>query len=384
MTKTHRARPPLADKCRSRGANSVQRMGASRGLAHHRWHPPWAVALFVLLYVPVSHTAWSFDRDKSDVVVLRNGNNINGDIVYLRFGILQVSTNDMGTLNIEWPSVRSISSKFSFAVETTEGVKLYGLIDTSSDGKEVIIREGETATKISLANVERIDQYSPSFLKRINGNLAVGFSYSKSSAISVGSVNFDSNYRSTSNDVSLAFSSNSTKDTDGSTTSRNLISTTVLFLRQSRNFWGLVGSAERDQELGIDARLVGGAVLGRRLVQASWTELTGTIGVVAAQEWIAGSSAADTSTEGVIGASWRVFKFSAPETTLQFDLQVYPSISDTGRYRATGDFSLTHKLIGDLTVGVTGYLSYDNKPPVATAETSDYGVTFNLGYSFGR
>ena len=52
--------------------------------------------------------------------------------------------------------------------------------------------------------------------------------------------------------------------------------------------------------------------------------------MAAAQEWVAGSSAADTSTEGVIGASWRVFKFSAPETSLQFDLQVYPSISDTG------------------------------------------------------
>jgi putative salt-induced outer membrane protein YdiY len=79
-----------------------------------------------------------------------------------------------------------------------------------------------------------------------------------------------------------------------------------------------------------------------------------------------------------------VFKFSAPETKLQFDLQVYPGISDTGRYRATGDFSLTHKLTGDFTLGVTAYLSYDNRPPVATAETSDYGITFNLGYSFGR
>jgi hypothetical protein len=366
------------------GANSVRRMSSSGGLARFRRHPLWAVALFVFLNALVSHTAWSFDRDKSDVVVLRNGNNINGDIVYLRFGILQVKTNDMGTLSIEWPSVRSISSKFSFAVETREGVKVYGPIETSSDGKEVLIREGEAATKIRLEDVDRIDQYSPSFWRRINGSLAVGFSYTKSSAISVSNVNFDSNYRSTSNEVSLAFSSNSTKDTDGATTSRNLLSTTVLFLRQSRNFWGLVGSAERDQELGIDARLVGGAVLGRRLVQTPWTELTGTVGVVAAQEWIAGSSAADTSSEGLIGASWRVFKFSAPETKLQFDLQVYPGISDAGRYRATGDFSLTHELTGDFTVGVTGYLSYDNRPPEPSAHTSDFGITFNLGYSFGR
>jgi hypothetical protein len=366
------------------GANSFRRISSSVGLARVRRHPRWVLALFVLLNVLINHTACSFDRDKSDVVILRNGNNINGDIIYLRFGILQVKTSDMGTLSIEWPSVRSISSKFSFAVETREGVKFYGPIETSSDGKEVLVREGEAATKIRLEDVERIDQYSPNFWRRINGSLAVGFSYSKSSAISVSNVNFDSNYRSTSKEVSLAFSSNSTKDTDGTTTNRDLLSTTVLFLRQSRNFWGLVGSAERDQELGIDARLVAGAVLGRRLIQSTWTEFTGTIGVVGAREWVAGSSAADTSTEGVIGADWRVFKFSAPETKLQFGLQVYPGISDAGRYRATGDFSLTHELTGDLTVGVTGYLSYDNRPPVETAHTSDFGITFNLGYSFGR
>jgi Protein of unknown function, DUF481 len=366
------------------GANSFPRVSSGNGLARILRHPRCALVLFGLLNVLISHTAWSFDRDKSDVVVLRNGNNINGDIIYLRFGILQVKTNDMGTLSIEWPSVRSISSKFAFAVETREGVKFYGPIETSSDGKEVMIREGETSTKIRLEEVERIDQYSPNFWRRINGNLAVGFSYSKSSAISVSNVNFDSNYRSTSNEVSLAFSSNSTKDTDGVTTNRDLLSTTVLFLRQSRNFWGLVASAERDQELGIDARLVGGAVLGRRLAQTPHTELTGTVGLVGAQEWIAGSSAAKTSSEGVIGGVWRVFKFTDPEISLHLDLAVYPGISDSGRYRATGNFSLTYKVTGDFTVGLNGYLSYDNRPPEPTAQTSDYGLTFNLGYSFGQ
>ena len=80
-------------------------------------------------------------------------------------------TNDKGTPRHRMAlGAFDFECKFSFAVETTEGVNLYGLIETSSDGKEVIIREGEAATKIPLANVERIDQYSPSFLKRINGN----------------------------------------------------------------------------------------------------------------------------------------------------------------------------------------------------------------------
>ena len=72
------------------------------------------------------------------------------------------------------------------------------------------------------------------------------------------------------------------------------------------HFWpeSLIGSAERDQELGIDARLVGGAVLGRRLVEGPHTELSGTVGVVGSQEWIAGSSKAQANVEGVVGAAW--------------------------------------------------------------------------------
>jgi Protein of unknown function, DUF481 len=352
--------------------------------ARFRWHPAWSLAFTVLFYALPSHPAWGFERDKSDVVLLRNGNDISGDIVSLRFGMLRVKTNDMSTLSIKWPAVRSIASKFSFAVETRSGVKIYGPIETSKDGTLLIVGNDDKRTEIRIEDVERIDQYSPTFWKRINGNLAVGFSYTKSSAISVGSVNFDSSYRSTAHDVSLVFSSNSTTSADGATTNRDVLSSSVLFLQQSRNFWGLVGSAERDQELGIDARLVGGAVLGRHLVEGPHTELTGTMGVVGSQEWIAGSSAAQTNLEGVIGAAWRVFKFTDPETTVQMDLAVYPGISDSGRYRATGNLSVTCKVVGDLTVGMTGYLSYDSRPPQPTAQTSDYGVTFNLGYSFGR
>jgi hypothetical protein len=361
----------------------MRRASSRKDLARFLGHPTWALAFFVLL-TGLSQTVWGFERDKSDVVTLRNGNNISGDIISLRFGMLRIKTNDMSTLSIKWPAVRSITSKYSFAVETREGAKIYGSIDTSSDGAQVIISSGDGISKIRMEDVERIDQYSPNFWKRINGNLAVGFSYTKSNAISIGSVNLDSSYRSTATDISLAFSSNSTKSVNGATTNRDVLSTSVLFLQQSRNFWGLIGSAERDQELGIDARLVGGGVLGRRLVQTPHSELTGTVGLVGSQEWVAESSAARTSVEGVIGGAWRVFKFTDPETTLNLDLAVFPGISDSGRYRATGDLSLTYKVTGDITVGLTGYLSYDNRPPEPTAQTSDYGLTFNLGYSFGR
>jgi hypothetical protein len=345
---------------------------------------PAAALLLLLASVFACGLAWGYARDKSDVVVLRNGDRLSGDIVSLEFGILTLSTDNMSTLSIEWPAVRSLTSKFDFAIERRNGSKFHGVIATSDDGTDLIVTSDEGTVRFPMGELERISRFSPNFWDRINGALAVGFSYTKSSAIQVASVNFNANYRSTTLDSNLAFSANSTKDSSGKTTNRALLTTGVQFLQQSRNFWGLLASLERDQALGIDARLIGGAALGRRFVQSDFTEVTGIAGVVVSQEWIVDDPTAKTSVELVVGGTWQVFKFIDPKTRLDLGLYVFPSLTESGRYRSTGNLALTHKFPHDITLGLTGYLSYDNQPPEPTAEKSDYGMTLNVGWTFGQ
>jgi hypothetical protein len=345
---------------------------------------PLAPVLLLLASTLGCGLAWGYARDKSDTVILRNGDRISGDIHSLEFGILTLSTDNMSTLSIEWPAVRSVTSKFEFAIERNDGTKYHGTIATSEDGADLVVTSDAGTVRIPMAQLERISRFSPNFWDRINGGLSVGFSYSKSSAIQVSNVNFNANYRSTKIDSSLSFSSNTTKDSSGTTTNRELLSTNVQFLQQSRNFWGLLGSLERDQSLGIDARLVAGAGVGRRFLQTTFSELTGVVGLVGTEEWIVDQSEPRASLEAVVGGSWQVFRFVDPKTRLNLSLYVFPSLTEQGRYRSTGDLSLTHKFPHDVTVGLTGYLSYDNQPPEAGAEKSDYGVTFNLGYTFGQ
>ena len=276
--------------------------------------------LIPLLLLLACASASAYERDKSDVVVLRNGDHITGDIISLEFAVLTVSTDNMNTLSVEWPAVRSISSKFEFAIERQGGAKYHGIITTSDDGADLIVTSEEGAARIPLQDIERLSRFSPRFWDRINGSLSLGFSYTKSSAIEVSNVNFNSNYRSTAVDGSLAFSSNTTKDSSGKTTNRDLLTSAVMFLQQSRNFWGLLASLERDQSLGIDGRLVGGAAVGRRFVQATYTEVTGIAGIVATEEWIVQNPTPSNSIEAVVGGSWQVFKFIDPQTRLDLGL----------------------------------------------------------------
>src|SRR5579862_2255853 len=141
----------------------------------------------VLLCAP----ALAYDRDKSDDVLLRNGNYLTGDIVSMEYGALSLKTDQMGTLRIEWPAVRSVSSKFAFAVERIGGAKYYGVITTSDDGSTMLVTGQDGVVSVRIDEVERLSRYSLSFWNRISGNLAVGFTYTKANDTTVGSINLD-------------------------------------------------------------------------------------------------------------------------------------------------------------------------------------------------
>src|SRR4029077_11697521 len=124
---------------------------------------PPAAALLLIWTVLGCGLAWGYARDKSDVVVLRNGDRLSGDIHSLEFGILTLSTDNMSTLSIEWPAVRSVASKFAFAIERIDGSKYDGVITTSADGAYLAVQSEARTIQIPMAEVERISRFSPRF-----------------------------------------------------------------------------------------------------------------------------------------------------------------------------------------------------------------------------
>src|SRR6516162_6153598 len=130
-----------------------------------------ASAAFMLLLAGAlgSGLVWGYARDKSDVVVLRNGDRLSGDIHSLEFGILTLSTDNMSTLSIEWPAVRSITSKFEFAIERNDGTKYHGTIATSEDGADLVVTSDAGTVRFPMMQLERISRFSPNFWDRING-----------------------------------------------------------------------------------------------------------------------------------------------------------------------------------------------------------------------
>ena len=89
-----------------------------------------------------------------------------------------------------------------------------------------------------------------------------------------------------------------------------------------------------------------------------------------------------TSSFELLGrASYQAYRFSTPKLDISTSLTSYLSLTDLGRVRLSFEGRAAYELIKDFTVGLRLYGDFDSRPPGSDTSTSDYGLTFTLGYS---
>jgi Protein of unknown function, DUF481 len=333
--------------------------------------------LFVLL---AAHPAEA--REKTDIVQVKNGDRIHGEIVTLQYGRLKLKTDSLGTLSIEWPDVVAVESHYQFYIETVGGRRHFGSFAPDAPAGTVSIAATDEPRSFAVETVTRIDQVEQTFIDRINGSFSVGLNYSKATDISVTSARFESGYRSEFNVASLTAEFNRTSSPDAGVSDRLNLGYVHQYLRPRGRFYIGGTSFERNEELGIDGRLQLAGGVGRFLRQSSISELSIYGGLALNQEWVTGAEDSQQTIEAVLGSNWRIFRFSSPETSLTSSFVVFPGLTEWGRVRTNLNVSLRRELIDDLYLDLSIYHSYDSEPPSEDAATDDYGIVTSLGYSF--
>ncbi|HKE95885.1 MAG TPA: hypothetical protein VKB34_16375, partial [Povalibacter sp.] len=168
--------------------------------------------------------AAAFAREKIDVVYVKNGDRITGEIISLQYGMLSVKTDSMSTVSIEWPDVVSVDSKQSFILEDLAGGRYYGTLSTTPESGKLTIIEGEGQERqFNLLQINRISQGEPTFWSRLQGSFSLGFDYAKSTDITDLNGAMDLSYRAPEFAWSLNVSVNTTKDPAQGTLDRDSI-----------------------------------------------------------------------------------------------------------------------------------------------------------------
>jgi hypothetical protein len=92
---------------------------------------PMLVALAVILVT----AGVSVAAEKVDVVVLQNGTRVVGEVRSMKRGRLELTTDDMGTVQIEWGNVVQVTAPGLFEVEDMHGRLRFGALRPAADGR---------------------------------------------------------------------------------------------------------------------------------------------------------------------------------------------------------------------------------------------------------
>jgi hypothetical protein len=230
--------------------------------------------------------------------------------------------------------------------------------------------------------VVRIRPIKQTFWKRIDGSFSLGLSFTKASDVLRFSFNANAKYEERKNIVDATLSSIITTQREEEAKENN--SAQLRYTRKLQKKWFLAAltNVQRNDELGIKLRVLGGGGGGRLLLDTNRMTLPVMAGVVVNREWSGGDGEDLFNAEGLFGFNWNFFVYHNPKTDVAFNFATYPSLTEKGRVRVDLDTRLRREIVKDFFVDLSFYLNYDNQPLSTTAATTDYGFVTSVGYSF--
>ena len=331
---------------------------------------------FLLYFLPSELFA-----SKSDIVTLLNGDIITCEIKQLKSGKLRVSTDDMGTVYIEWDKIATVNARQKFEVELQFGSIYFGSLGPAEDPRKMTVIGDSLTFELFRAYVVHLTPIKDSFLDRLDGSINLGADYTKASEVLQLNLNGDINHRSMEGETKISFSSIITEQRDKETAQRNNLSANNTRFMKSRWAWGLGSSLEQNTELGIDLRFTIGGGIGRTVIQSNLLDLSLFAGLNYTREWI-NTGENQNNLELPLSTKFAMFDYDNPKTDINTSVIIYPSLTTLGRYRVEVDSKITRELLTDFHITFNLYLSYDNKPPYADAQKVDYGFVLSFGYTF--
>ncbi len=144
--------------------------------------------LLIMIIAAWSHPAWAA---KTDIVILQNGDRITGEIKRLEAGVLRLSTDHMGTINIEWRFIRRIFSDQNQTVEMIDGTRLVGKLVKGEDEEDLIIKSDSGSTQFSTLDIVSAYPLGADFKDRMTLALSVGADYTSSTQLANASTAVD-------------------------------------------------------------------------------------------------------------------------------------------------------------------------------------------------
>jgi hypothetical protein len=333
--------------------------------------------LAILVLGPGSLSAAA--ADKTDVVIMMNGDHFVGEIKKLEFGQLQFKASYMAaSVNLDWTKVADVQSIRDFRVEFEDGELRTGVIRRSDGDFTVVDLTGPT-TRGAL-EVVSIQPLEGSFVHRLRGSADIGLSLQEADELQW-TGNLSAEYPAEKFRIFLQASSLFNKNVGAENTVRDSLS--FAYYRYLSRHWFVAGMTNllKDNELNLSLRATVAGAPGHYFIRSNQTALAAFSGIASTYEKYFDTSTSDNgnSAEALAGIEFYTVKFAKSQvnTTLLF----YSGITQKGRRRVDWQSSISWKFWKDLYWKMTALENFDSRPP-AGASRNDFSLTTTFGLTF--
>jgi hypothetical protein len=263
-------------------------------------------------------------RDKSDVIVMKNGDKITCEVKGLSSNTLFISVDYiLNTLSVDWTKVDHIDSKQLFLVRTQSGVVYTGALSSPEipDRRPVELEVWEAPEKkitLKRSEVISVAQTSHSFWDRWNGDLGSGFTYTKGNETAQYNLSSDLGYGTQRWSAEATYNAVLTTSTGVTTSTRNQVSVSAQRLLRWNNWYynGLANFLQSSVQ-GIQLQETFGGGIGKNIVNTGST-LFSVYGGFAWQQINYQQTVVPAQTQQVtfalLGTEFKMFR--SPETLL--------------------------------------------------------------------
>src|ERR1039458_8520423 len=213
-----------------------------------------------------------FGREKSDVIVMKNGDHLTCEIKGLNSGVLYVSLDYiLGTSSVQWSKVDHLESSQLFIVKTENGQVYTGTLSAAElQGDRPVKIEvnvgPETRVAIHRTQIVKMEQTSERFWQRFNGDINLGVIYSKGNQSTQFSLNSAVQYPREHWSAQATYSSTLASSTGVNASTRNQVNYSgQRLLRWNNWFYQGMGIFLQSSEQDINLQTTLGGGIGRHL-----------------------------------------------------------------------------------------------------------------------
>lgn len=335
---------------------------------------------FIILLALIACALQVQAKRKDDVVILKNGDRLTGEIKGLQHGELKFKASYMAeAVRLDWARVERLESKDSYLIALVNGQMFTDSLRLAPDDFQ--IGAEQNAVRVRQLEVLRIIPVESKFWRQLEGRIDFGFSFTSGNDQYQTEFSASATYRKREHFVTASLDSVFSGQTEGTSNARNQF--TLDYRKQLSPKWyagGLLDLLRSDQQ-SLSLRTTVGGLIGRNVKQTERTRISLFGGLAGTREnysALAGRPQT-TNADALAGLDFNTFRFDTADISSRFLL--YPSLTTPGRMRMQFKTDLRVKLVKDLYWGFHLYENFDSKPPVE-ADKNDLGVSTSLGWKF--